>query len=706
MNKYNVIDQIDTLQNLENDMFEWSRLPYEFKQRSDENCIKLHGITNMQYYELIKSKLMSGEDQPVFSESDQTIEMFADYKDSYDERVERTYNLNKHPNFAIIYPPRSVLYNYDISEEEMTKVQNTYNEYLSLPFKFKLYSDHYSLALWGYNVPQIYQIIKNGYIDNIDEETNFWNKAYCENNIIDLLIYKTQKYVSIDESYRDRWIDDSVLMKDYSKDFDSVFPKITPYFTPDEYSNLCEDLSILETLTYQEWKSELRKAIDENNEQRIIDLGWNPSVAFTEDNISFARNRQINWHKKYSPTIVDIQNIGEKVELEESSILESSRAARDLYRAKDLYPVFIVMSFTDTLFGYAERLIKNVTYSHAGLAVDSNLKEIFTFSFGKEYNGFTTESLDDYIRASKKSTISVIAIFVNEDTRNKIYSTLNELNRNKKKTRYGFGNLFNILMNRAKEYPYPENLSLVCSQFVDTILKLVEIDITNKKSNLVIPQDFQISNNPKVYKIYEGLATQYNEKKVERDIATLFYKGSVVNIKYNVPLKINFINNENANQYNNILSEMDYLLTPESILERRLPFRFNDKGDLTIDLAKSLEQQYQESHKLLESYDKSNIEGIKKELARMFYINSVIEKKIQKMKKADEEYKLLINLRARVLNDFKKYFSVVSKEEKNFDFEEYFKHTDYYNGSLTIDNTTMKYSGALIKKLLRTIGKI
>ena len=90
----------------------------------------------------------------------------------------------------------------------------------------------------------------------------------------------------------------------------------------------------------------------------------------------------------------------------------------------------------------------------------------------------------------------------------------------------------------------------------------------------------------------------------------------------------------------------------------------------------------------------------------MFYINSVIEKKIEKMKKADDDYKTLMDLRARVLNDFKKYFNYVAKEEKDFDFEEYFKHTDYYNGSLTIDNTTMKYSGMLIKKFLRSIGKI
>ena len=60
MDKYNVIDKIDNLQDLENDMFEWSRLPIEFKQHADDECIRRHGMKVLPYYELIKAKLLRG----------------------------------------------------------------------------------------------------------------------------------------------------------------------------------------------------------------------------------------------------------------------------------------------------------------------------------------------------------------------------------------------------------------------------------------------------------------------------------------------------------------------------------------------------------------------------------------------------------------------------------------------------------------------
>jgi hypothetical protein len=287
-----------------------------------------------------------------------------------------------------------------------------------------------------------------------------------------------------------------------------------------------------------------------------------------------------------------------------------------------------------------------------------------------------------------------------------MYNTINFLQDNKEKTKYGFGNIINILTNRAKKFPYPENLAMVCSQFVDMMLKLVNIDITHKSSNLVIPQDFsRIKNNPAVYKVYEGLCTTYKEDEVERRIKLLFVKGGPTNIKYPNNINISFVKESDESAYNAILEQIRDLLTPESIIEVTLPFRFNQQGELEINLYTSLEDQYQDSHKLLTSYDESNIEGIKKEIAHMFYINSVIERKIRKMKKSDDEYKQFIDLRARVINDFKTYFKVVCNIEKDFDFSEYYQHSEYNINVVKIDNTTLKYSGKTIKKVLGSILK-
>jgi hypothetical protein len=154
-----------------------------------------------------------------------------------------------------------------------------------------------------------------------------------------------------------------------------------------------------------------------------------------------------------------------------------------------------------------------------------------------------------------------------------------------------------------------------------------------------------------------------------------------------------------------ILCEIRDLLTPTAIIveAKPLPVRFGKSGNLFIELPRDLEMEYQESHRLLTAYSENNIEGIKHQLARLFYINSIIEKKISKMDKEDEDYKDLIDLRARVINDFKKYMKIVQNYEKNFDFEQYMKNSEYYNKTVMVDKHTMKYTGTLIKDLIKVM---
>lgn len=159
---------------------------------------------------------------------------------------------------------------------------------------------------------------------------------------------------------------------------------------------------------------------------------------------------------------------------------------------------------------------------------------------------------------------------------------------------------------------------------------------------------------------------------------------------------------ENA-KANNILEQIRNIIKPViSITERKLPIKISNNGDLSINYSKSLEQEYQESHKLLINYTKNNlnIDGIKYELSRLFFINNTIEKKIKKMKKNDKLYKSLIDLRARVLNDFKKYLDIVLQNDSKFNFDKYYKSSSFYDSGITIDQSTLKFSGNLIKKFL------
>ena len=55
------------------------------------------------------------------------------------------------------------------------------------------------------------------------------------------------------------------------------------------------------------------------------------------------------------------------------------------------------------------------------------------------------------------------------------------------------------------------------------------------------------------------------------------------------------------------------------------------------------------------------------------------------------------------MNDFKKYLNIILKEEPNFNFTEYFNKSDYYDGSISVDTNTLKWSGKILKSLIKPI---
>lgn len=557
MDKFNVIDQTQNLESLEQDMIKWSMMPYKFRMMSDDDCQRIHGMTNTDYYNELKKKFLSNPDMENIKEGS-IVESNTLYYPDYEDRLLISKELQQSPYIVIIDPYISI-----------DELNIRYKMFNNLAARNRLFSNEYSFDIWGYNVLDMYNIVKNNnnQMENIHESSNIMETVSYEfkpiKRTIESMIFNDDKIglcqilsnietsknlveeVSMIAEKKD--IIDAIKLNNYN----DVLPKIVPYFTVTEMNSLAPDSNIA-NYEYDEWLSLLKEAIKEGNENDIINLGWNPSIEFNSYTMEYARTRQLAWLREYCPTIVDIRGIGDNL-----VINEASKMMVALYEQKNLYPVYIITSWTNTMFGKLERIIiKNTKYSHAGICLNSNLKNITTFKFGQESNGFDIESIDDYIRYYDKAQISVLCIFVNREDIHKIDEIIKSFAKNRINTKYNFGNLINILLKRAKKYPYPENMQLVCSQFVDTVLKLVNIDVTNKSSNLVTPQDLvEISANPKVYKLFEGYAKDYRENKIEKDIRALFERNSIKNIKYIEPIEFG----EKAEMY------LEELLTPKSI---------------------------------------------------------------------------------------------------------------------------------------------
>ena len=133
---------------------------------------------------------------------------------------------------------------------------------------------------------------------------------------------------------------------------------------------------------------------------------------------------------------------------------------------------------------------------------------------------------------------------------------------------------------------------------------------------------------------------------------------------------------------------------------KEFPIQFNKNGDLILRLKSvDYEEEYQKAHKLLKEYDsRNNIDGMKYELARLWYINNNLEAKIYALKKDNRSKE--VRLRSRVLSDFNKYLSRVLKEDRSFNFTEYFERSPYSDTAVKIHSSTLDYTVQYIKKLL------
>lgn len=136
----------------------------------------------------------------------------------------------------------------------------------------------------------------------------------------------------------------------------------------------------------------------------------------------------------------------------------------------------------------------------------------------------------------------------------------------------------------------------------------------------------------------------------------------------------------------------------ESVLNevKNFPVEFDQDGNLIIYKARigsiAYGDEIDDSVKLLESYrNTNNIEGMKYELAKLWFINDSIEKKLKK-KLTNDQYKELIDHRATCLNVFKLNLEYVMKAEKGFNFSDYYNSTPFSDNSIKITANTIKYS--------------
>jgi len=127
-------------------------------------------------------------------------------------------------------------------------------------------------------------------------------------------------------------------------------------------------------------------------------------------------------------------------------------------------------------------------------------------------------------------------------------------------------------------------------------------------------------------------------------------------------------------------------------------FSINEDGDIkiTINPKKSYMDEYAETHRILvENFKNKNYEAMKQNIAFMFLLISIIEKDKRYIKREPD----IVKARAFAINDFKTYLSYIQKAEPSFNFEKYYKESEFDKYVINIPKSSILG----IKNLLKTI---
>ena len=216
-------------------------------------------------------------------------------------------------------------------------------------------------------------------------------------------------------------------------------------------------------------------------------------------------------------------------------------------------------------------------------------------------------------------------------------------------------------------------------------------------------------------KIYEGKS--YDKKVILDWISNVRYlsleyartqsdelKQALLEFGWNPYMEFNSVNMTKA--YNRANTIYHRSMTSKLLQEKSIGFEFDARGNLFVKnflKNKSYQSIYMESHRLLMEYDRAkNIEGMKYELAKMYYLNLKISEDLIKQDRTKKD-KELVKIRARVLNDFHKYLKVVLKNDKQFNFSNYYQRSEFCDDSFVITAPTLKHAGKYAKIAMKVL---
>ncbi|MGN0154099.1 MAG: hypothetical protein ACI4A3_06580 [Lachnospiraceae bacterium] len=170
--------------------------------------------------------------------------------------------------------------------------------------------------------------------------------------------------------------------------------------------------------------------------------------------------------------------------------------------------IYVLLSRTHTLPARLIRLFTGEPYSHTSIALDIELKEMYSFARKHIHNpfdcGFVEEDIETGIFGMDKNVYcSVYEVPVTETQYRLIQQEIERFIKNREIYRYNYTGLVGVMFGKN----VVDGKHFFCSQFVSHIFYKSGIKLFSKENGLIRPYDFHIRLKDK--QIYNGKLSEY-----------------------------------------------------------------------------------------------------------------------------------------------------------------------------------------------------
>jgi len=189
--------------------------------------------------------------------------------------------------------------------------------------------------------------------------------------------------------------------------------------------------------------------------------------------------------------------------------------------------VHVLLTDTGTWFTRLIKLFTRAPYNHASLALDSSLKDVYSFGRKRAYNPFIAGFVKENVyfgtfRHFPDTRCVLLRVTLTETQRANVVQAVRQFEKNKDQYSYNLIGLLGVLFERDIQ---PSD-SYFCSQFVAQVMQSSGIRLWERPSTQVTPHDFLKHEQFQV--VYEGLLYEYPKLNRQRLLRSLNTKTNAI----------------------------------------------------------------------------------------------------------------------------------------------------------------------------------